>query len=85
MTLIGPIHIFDYSDSHNDLLYTIQPSHHKFVGFDCRNIFGVFQNGDVVDDKWSVEAKSLLLGFVKKINLPIRLVPVFKRSFVSFK
>lgn len=28
-------------------------------------------NGDVVDDKWSAEAKSLLLGFVKKINLPI--------------
>lgn len=28
-------------------------------------------NGDVVEDKWSVEAKDLLLSFVKKINLPI--------------
>jgi len=28
-------------------------------------------NGDVVEDQWSIQAKNLLLGFVKKVNLPI--------------
>ncbi|CAH3163979.1 unnamed protein product, partial [Porites lobata] len=28
-------------------------------------------NGDVVEDQWSVQAKNLLQGFVKKINLPV--------------
>jgi len=28
-------------------------------------------NGDVVEDQWSIQAKNLLLTFVRKINLPI--------------
>ncbi|CAH3187529.1 unnamed protein product, partial [Porites lobata] len=35
-------------------------------------------NGDVVEDQWSVQAKNLLQGFVKKINLPFRCGRVVK-------
>ena len=40
----------------------------------CHTNYCLIQNGNVVEDKWSVQAKDLLLSFVKKINLPIRFV-----------
>ena len=42
------------------------------------------QNGDVVEDQWSVQAKNLLQGFVKKINLPVRFVSMLS-SLTPFK
>ena len=43
--------------------------------FNCHvYFFSLIQNGDVVEDQWSAQAKNLLFTFVKKINLPIRFV-----------